>query len=243
MSDGPGLILLMGNRTEHAITSIQHYVPSVVHIVTSTDFKSQHARRLKTWAEKYGFRKGEVHAVSDLFESSSVNSILSEIFKVADSEQLGETKTPWYLGITGGTMHMAATGLYAALLLDILPFYVIQPPKGQVPMPNRDVLEFPSFSGMKCAMSIMSDDLKYLSQGEGKMEDFAQRMPEIIFKGLILTGLLEVEDDIWKMTPEGHRTISFAGNTMPVIELMKQRAVIEKSNEEELEQSLGFYIG
>ena len=244
MSDDPGLILLMGNRTEHALTSIQCYVPSVVHIVTSTDFKSQNSRRLKSWSEKYGFRKGEVRAVDDLFENTAVNSILSEICQIADKEKIGEDKTRWYIGITGGTMHMAATGMYAALLLGIIPFYVIKPPEGQVPMPNRDVLQFPSLSGLNCAMGVRAEDLDYLMQGEGKMQEFASRMPEIVFKALCGTGLIEVEEDKWKMTSEGLRTISFAASSMPVREIMeRQKAINEAKEKDALADGVGFYIG
>jgi hypothetical protein len=242
MTDGPGLILLMGGRTEHAITSIQFFVPSVVHIVTSTDFKSQHSRRLKSWSEKYGFRKGDVHAVDDLFEPTAISSLLSLICKVADKEDFNESEISWHIGITGGTMHMAATGMYSALLLRMKAFYVIQPPKGQEPMPNRDVLEFPSFHGMGAAMALKAEDIVYLSQGEGKMEEFAQRMPEFVFQRLCGTGLLSVKEDIWKATPEGLRTLEFAGRSMPVMEVLQM--VTKKAEEEEnQEEDSGFYHG
>jgi hypothetical protein len=243
MSDEPGLILLMGSRTEHAITSIQYFVPSVVHIVTSTDFKTQHSRRLKKWAEKYGFRKGEVLAVSDLFESTSFDSILSKICEIADIEKIGESKTQWMIGITGGAMHMAATGTYAALLLRMWPFYVIQPPKGQEPMPNRDVLEFPSFSGLRFAKNLKADDLVYLSQGKGEMEDFAKRFPEELFRSLCNTGLMTVKGSEWSLTSEGKHTIEFTGRSTPVMEVLAmQKAQMEKENEEEIE-GCNFYIG
>ena len=37
---GNGLILFMGERIEHAITSIQKYVPEVVYIVTSDKYEA-----------------------------------------------------------------------------------------------------------------------------------------------------------------------------------------------------------
>jgi hypothetical protein len=231
----------MGARIEHAITSIQYFVPSVVHIITSTDYKSQHSRRLKTWAEKYGFRKGDVHAVEDLFKATSVDSILSLFCKIADVENICESEVRWHVGITGGTMHMAATGVYASLLLGIFPFYVIRPPEGQKPMPNRDVLEFPSFSGLSCLMGIPTNDLAYLAEGKGKMQDLFERMPEYI-RALHAIGLVKVEDDEWVMTPEGQHTLDFIGNSKSVQELLARQAAAVDAREQDANDVVGQYI-
>ena len=222
MSEGPGLILLMGKRTEHALTSIQCYVPSVVHIVTSTDFKSQNSRRLKSWSEKYGFRKGEVRAVDDLFENTAVNSILSEICQIADKEKIGEDKTRWYIGITGGTMHMAATGMYAALLLGIMPFYVIKPPEGQVPMPNRDVFEFPQMLGISIVLSMPMNVLAFINQGSGLIQEIFENrlMPPGMFDYLCEIGILFSDNEKWFLTEEGKASINIVKNTPIAKELL-----------------------
>ena len=49
----------------------------------------------------------------------------------------------WRLGITGGTMHMAAAGSYSGLVLGMKTFYVSMPQGEAKPMPNRDVIELP----------------------------------------------------------------------------------------------------
>ena len=49
VGSGNGLVLFMGESTEHAITSFQKYMPEVVYIVTSDKFSKQYKRRLENW--------------------------------------------------------------------------------------------------------------------------------------------------------------------------------------------------
>ena len=113
------LILFMGRQHAHAVTSIQHYAPDAVHIITSDDFRKSYVRRLNDWSKKFGFRKGTVQSVSDLFESTGVPSLLNCVFRVAGHEHAesnGKMETHrWAIGITGGTMHMAAVATTAQL--------------------------------------------------------------------------------------------------------------------------------
>ena len=78
VGSGNGLVLFMGESTEHAITSFQKYMPEVVYIVTSDKFQAiqKKARKL---SKQYNFRKGEVCVVADLFEESAASTILSTL--------------------------------------------------------------------------------------------------------------------------------------------------------------------
>ena len=80
------LILFMGERIEHALTSIQKYVPEVVYIVTSDTYCAKHKRRLKEWSKQYGFRDGGVKCVDNLFHQSAVTSILNEVLSIEREE-------------------------------------------------------------------------------------------------------------------------------------------------------------
>ena len=95
--------------------------------------KPKHRRRLKDWSKQYGFREGGVNSVADLFEPSAVISLVNEVVSIQaqEKELYGDDEEYlWLIGITGGTMHMAAAGTYAGVLLNSRIFYVIQPPEG-----------------------------------------------------------------------------------------------------------------
>jgi len=233
---GNGLVLFMGARTEHAVTSIQKFLPEVVYIVTSDDFKAQHRRRLKTWAEKYGFRAGSVKSVGDLFEETAVTSLLNEVISIAHEEEFQESDLMWHLGITGGTMHMAATGAYAALLLSMRVFYVIKPPEGMLAMPNRDVIEFPLFSGLRMGMGIKLSDIKFILEGKGKIDEFLERMPKFILFGLEMSQMIIIEERNWFLTEEGRQILEFVDSSMLAQELLHN--IMMKTKEKE-----GSFIG
>jgi hypothetical protein len=241
-SSGTGLVLFMGKRIEHAITSIEKYVPEVVHIVTSDIFKTEHKRRMKDWSAKYGFRAGSVRSIDDLFEPSAVSSLLNEVIAIADEEKMIESKLAWYLGITGGTMHMSATGTYAAILLGMRVFYVIKPPEGMKPMANRDVIELPQFEGLSAVMHLKFDDLMYLSNGSGQLGDFAKRMPKHIFDSLISSELMICEEEKWFITEEGEETLGFMKKSNVAQELFhnKMEEFIEKDSEKDSESYAGW---
>jgi len=86
-----GLILFMGEKTEHALTSIQKYVPQVVYIVTSDKFSTKHRRRLKAWSKQYGFRDGGVKSVDNIFQKSAVTSLLNEVISIEKEEEMQES--------------------------------------------------------------------------------------------------------------------------------------------------------
>ena len=210
------MILFMGGRHEHAITSIQCYTPDAVHIVTSDDFRAQYVRRLNDWSKKYEFRKGTVQSVNDLFEPTAVDSLLTCIFEIVKHEFTRDNQegTPltslWMIGLTGGTMHMSAVAMTASNLLDSTAFYVVRPKEGQAIMPNRDVIEFPSLSGMKSAMLLTPIQVAYLEQTKGgKLIDLHEQsdvrpwvMMQMAEKGMVI---IDMEEKSWSLTSSGFK--------------------------------------
>jgi len=210
------MILFMGGRHEHAITSIQRYTPDAVHIVTSDDFREQYVRRLNDWSKKYEFRKGTVQSVNDLFEATSVDSLLTCIFEIVkheftrDNQETTPLTSRWVIGLTGGTMHMSAVAMTTSNLLDSTAFYVIRPKEGQAIMPNRDIIEFPSLSGMKSAMLLTPIQVAYLEKTKGgKLTDLHEQsdvrpwvMMQMAEKGMII---LDMENESWSLTSSGFK--------------------------------------
>ena len=91
----------------------------------------------------------EVCVAADLFEESAASTILNYVINIYKTEtEMQGVILDWYLGITGGTMNMAAIGGYTGLLIAMKVFYVIKPPPGGKPMANRDIVEFPQLQGL-----------------------------------------------------------------------------------------------
>ncbi len=213
---GNGLVLFMGESTEHAITAFQRYLPEVVYVVTSDKFSKQYKRRLETWSQQYNFRKGEVYTISDLFEESAASSILNSVIDIYRTEsELQDMNISWYLGITGGTMNMAATGGYVGLLLAMKVFYVIKPPSGGKPMANRDIVEFPQLQGLGWLLHLPIELITYLGTHSGHMGEFVKLVPEQVFRRLYESELLILDDDTWFLTEEGVTCVEFVQN-MPL---------------------------
>jgi len=238
---GIGLILFMGQRIKHAITSIQKYVPEVVHIVTSDKFANQHKKRLKDWAKQFSFRQGTVSFVDDLFEESSVTSLLNEVLTIYRSEQeLQENELDWHLGITGGTMNMAATGSYAGLLLGMKIFYVIQPPEDGKPMPNRDIIEFPQLQGLGWMLHLPLEIISFLGQESGEMGDFCKIIPEQVFRKLYESELVIIDGDKWFLTEEGKANLDFVKGTPIVSKMLDKLHNVDKIVDEISDSYVGW---
>ena len=236
---GAGLILFMGKSVEHALTSIQKYVPEVVYIITSDMFRVQHKRRLKEWAKQFGFREGEVKSIDDLFEETAATSLLNEVMSIRHQEsELQESGLDWYLGITGGTMNMAAAGSYAGLLMKMKIFYVIRPPEGGKPMPNRDVIEFPQLQGLGWMMSLPHDTIIFLAQGSGEMNELAGIMSEFIFTKLFEAELVMVDGTKWYITEEGQATLGVVGSTAMAKDLFTSKIAEMEDNLKTIKSSL-----
>jgi hypothetical protein len=235
------LILFMGRTHAHAITSIQHYTPDAVHIITSSDFRKSYVRRLNDWSKKYGFRKGTVQSVSDLFEPTSINSLLGCVFSVAAHEaELTEGKMEtfrWKVGITGGTMHMAAVASMAAGILDALPFYVMRPNAGETVMPNKHVIEMPNLSALKTVMALNPVDIRKIKEiDEGPIEEF-QRQTELQrwTAGLLeQSGVIQMHPDEprFRVTALGHQIITMLGSG-PIFQMMYNTEMDKKVQAED----------
>ena len=243
MSDGPGLILFMGHRTEHADVSIQRYLPEVVYVVTSEEFRDEYQINLEKWSNMYDVRVGGVKSVDDLFESTAVSSLLNAVAEIRTEEKDDGPKN-WYVGLTGGTMHMAATALYASILMDMQSFYVIRPQKGLglEQMPNRDVLEFPAFNGMEAVLGLIPQHLNAIASGEGTVKELykSELPPELYFK-LIRSGVIDVDKEKknWKTTKTGMAIAEFAANTPLHMFFNRMMEENKKDNDEDLGSMFG----
>mgnify|MGYP001468711265 CR=1 FL=1 len=216
MNDKIGLILFMGKRTEHAEVSIQKYVPEVVHIVTSEELRDECQIHLERWESMYDIRAGGVKAVDDLFEATAVGSLLNAVAKIR-SQESDEGPKRWYVGLTGGTMHMAATAVYASILMDMQPFYVIRPPMGLEQMPNRDVLEFPAFNSIQTILRLSPEHLNIITSGNGEIKELVETgLPESMFLQLIQTGVIKGDEETmtWEITETGKAVVGFANTPL-----------------------------
>lgn len=214
----PVIILFMGEREEHAITSFKHFYPSSVHIITSEKFSGKYQGLIEQWSADFGFRQGRVKSITDLFEASSVNSMLRASFEclAEERESSGDSDSRLYIGITGGTTHMAITGSYMAQLVGGTAFYVLRPPEGKPVLPQRDILIFPEMGGMKLALGTMTPDVNYLmSNQSGKVEELIEqtRMNEYYIEMATDTGLMRIEDGKWELTEIGRASFAFSSNT------------------------------
>ncbi len=227
------MILFMGSHHQHALTSIQYYVPDAVHIVTSDDFRDKYVRNLNEWSKKYGFRKGTVQSVPDLFERTAAESLLSCVFKIAGSEYNRSegwiTPFHWRVGITGGTMHMAAVATLAANILDSQAFYVIKPEEGEAVMPNKQVIELPSLISLKTAMALNPIDVSFLlDQGGGHLDDLGSNteMQPWLVGRMQAVGMMETHptEPQWRLTSSGHQVLTMLSSG-PMFGLRKGDAI------------------
>lgn len=205
------MILFMGKSHEHAPPSFQKFIPDQVHIITSDIFRKEHMRRLNTWSKKYGFTKGKVKSVDDLFEESSINSLMKCVFELV--EHSNQEKPPgsisnWYIGLTGGTMHMAASATLAGSLIGARLFYVIKPGEGQSVMANKHVFEFPTLGAIGLSLKVATKDLIYLRTKEkGDFEHFKENcdIPSYFFELMREKGLVTIGEKGWEVTLLGKR--------------------------------------
>ena len=213
----PVLILFMGGNEDHAVTSFQQLFPASVHIVTSDKFSEKYEDMLTEWSDSYGFRRGTVNSVDDLFEPTAVNSLIAascgalrDEFEngVGNSEERGAL----LVGITGGTMHMAVSGTYFAQLVGGTVFYVLRPPEGQPVIPARDVVVFPELRSLRTALTTTIPDIHYLTgMNEGEVDVL---LDESEINGYWLDklesdGLIEVEEGKWRLTVLGQHSFTF----------------------------------
>ncbi|MBT5844309.1 MAG: hypothetical protein HOH79_04925 [Euryarchaeota archaeon] len=141
---GIGLILTLGKSTVHVKTSLLNYSPNHLILLTSEEFASTARRQLSHWKRQFDL-EGEVLVIKDLFTEEGAEHIMTQTLLAIDFLNMAEFDTI-FLGITGGTMHMAAAAASAATMADVPVFYVKHPHGEQVIQPNKDVIEMPTLN-------------------------------------------------------------------------------------------------
>jgi hypothetical protein len=215
----PVMILFMGGTEEHAVTSFQKYYPESVHIVTSDKYAEKYETLLDQWSGEYGFRRGVVSFVDDLFEPSGMHSLVGAFYGALHDERENGPERPHApqlaIGITGGTMHMAVTGAYLAQVVGGFVFYVLRPKEGQAVVPNRDVIHFPIADCTKIALQTNVKDINYLmSKQKGTMEELSESgINEYWFDTLRGNGMLGINEDGWYVTVHGADAFNYVAGT------------------------------
>ena len=215
------MILFMGRNFDHAKTSFQFYSPDAVHLITSDELRKPYVRRLNTWSKRYGFRRGTVQSVGDLFESSSINSLLSCVFRIVSEEKRtseGKISTHlWTIGLTGGTMHMAAVATLGSNALDATAFYVTRPEEGEAVMPRKQVFEMPALISLKTAMALSPSSLRHMiDEGRGEIPELIETngVEPWLVSRLEASGILETHPSrpIWRLTTPGRHILAMVSS-------------------------------
>ena len=215
------MILFMGRNFEHAKTSFQYYSPDAVHLITSEEMRKPYVRRLRNWSKTYGFRKGTVQSIADLFEGSSINSLLSCVFRIV-SEEHRVSEIPvethmWTVGLTGGTMHMAAVATLASNALDATAFYVTRPKEGEAIMPRKQVFEMPTLISLKTAMVLSPGALRsMIEEGRGELPELIENkgVEPWLVNRLEASGILETHPSrpLWRLTSSGKHILAMVSS-------------------------------
>jgi len=211
----PILLLFMGENEEHAILSIKYFFPESVHIITSEKYEEKYEEKLEEWSTKYDFRKGKVAHIENLFTPESINSLLFSSFALIKEEidnDPNALQKPIYIGITGGTMHMSATGTYFAQLIGGYPFYVMKPQEGQEFVAKRDIIFFPSLHGLEF---VINSDIREIDYVMGKKQGNIKEIFENLNEGWLRAAndlrliYLDFEEEKWGLTTLGFHSFYF----------------------------------
>ena len=234
------MILFMGEHHEHAITSIQRFTPDAVHIVTSDKFEKSYKRRLNDWSKKYDFRKGTVQSLDDLFEETALGSLIGCVFNIGGHEfrlSEGEMNTSmWKVGITGGTMLMAAAGTMMASLLDAQAFYVTKPAEGKAIMPNKNIIILPEINTLKMLMSLNPSDVVYLAMNlhneENSLEELHKNTSIAPWMMMMLDaeGILDID-----LSSGSYQFSVFGIRLLTMLASSERNKIIQSITETELE--------
>ncbi len=216
----PVMILFMGGTEDHAVTSFQKYTPDSVHIVTSDKYAEKYETLLDQWSGEYGFRRGVVSFVSDLFEPSGMDSLVGAFYGTLHDERENGPERPHSpqlaIGITGGTMHMAVTGAYLAQVVGGFVFYVLKPKDGQAVVPNRDVIHFPIANSVRVALRTHVRDINYLmGKQRGTLEELASEtgINEHWLNSLVGNHLVGINEEGWFVTIHGADAFNYVAST------------------------------
>jgi len=208
-----GLAMTIGKNKEHALTAIQRFTPNHLMLITSEDLASSTKRRLTLWKKQFDL-DGAVFIIEDLFSHSGPENIMTQTFlaldalKAADCDEL-------YLGITGGTTHMAAVATSAATMSGVPVFYVKQPDGEQVVQPNKDVLMMPNINAFRAVRNLPIEVIDFFrtlvtdrdGEDKGQLTDDEAKMlgiPQQIIGFLHHMGIFErVDKETHKLTYAG----------------------------------------
>jgi hypothetical protein len=230
---GTGLILTLGKSTEHVKTSLLKYSPEYLVLLTSEDFASTARRQLSHWKRQFDLQ-GEVFVIKDLFTDDSAEHIMTQTLLAIDFMNLSEL-SPIFLGITGGTMHMAAAAATAAAIADVPVFYVKRPDGNQVVQPNKDVIEMPSLSAFSKLSSIPIEALELFrstftnrsgdDQGKISVSDAATiGMPKGFLDYLAGHRILDkIDSSVYKFTYTGLSMVRMLHSNPTIAKLIKAK--------------------
>lgn len=163
---GTGLVLTIGESSEHVSTSLQFYSPDKLILLTSEKFASKTRRRLSHWKKQFDL-EGDVYVIKDLFSRDAAYHIMDQAFGAIHTLR-HEKYDPVLLGITGGTMHMAAAATTAANISYAPVFYVKQPNGQQVVQPNKDIIEMPTLAAFNKIIALPPEALHLFAKVAGK---------------------------------------------------------------------------
>jgi len=208
-----GLVLTIGKSKEHAITAIQKFSPDHLILITSKDLISSTKSRLTRWKKQYAL-DGAVFIIEDLFGYAGPENIMTQTFLAMDALKSIDCEEI-YLGITGGTMHMAAVATSAATMSGIPVFYVKQPDGEQVVQPNKDILMMPNINAFRAIRNMPVEVINFFrsivvdrkDENQGiltKKEAAEAGIPSDYLDYLGIMGVLErIDEDRHKFTYAG----------------------------------------
>ena len=230
---GTGLILTIGKSTEHVTTSLQYYNPDYLILLTSEKYASTTRRKLSHWKKQYDL-EGDVSVIEGLFTTESAENIMTKSLGAIDL--LNSVEMEYIImGITGGTMHMAAAASSAATIAGVPVFYVKQPEGGQVVQPNKDVIEMPTLGAFSRLSKLPIEALELFrsvfTQKEGDekglisvSEAVGIGMPKTFPDYLTKQRMLEkIDSSKYKFTYSGFSMVRMLHNNPNIAMLVKQQ--------------------
>lgn len=239
--DATGVILTIGNSKEHAITAIQKFNPQYLMLLTGKDLAASTKGRLTRWKKQYDL-DGAVFVIDDLFGYDGPENIMTQTFLAIDALRGLDCKEI-YLGITGGTTHMAAVATSAATMSGISVFYVKEPDGEQVVQPNKDVLLMPNINAFRAIRNMPVEVIELLrasvmdrtsSEDQGVMtRDEADKagIPNDYMGFLCLMGVLEqLNETRYKLTYSGWSVVNLVRKSPNLERLLK--LIQDHTNEE-----------
>ena len=181
-------IVMGGRQDDHVGIGISKLECHAVHVITTTDFESQYASRIKEWA-KGGVEEGLVIAIptQEIFSDRAASAIreavhsiceheghqfpLLEGHKEGDSTSRGGSRCRFMVNITGGTNLMAGAAVHVSSMIGATPYYVSKERDGSESKP----FTFPSMSIMSLISQFNHAPMsELLEKPTGKVDDLTK---------------------------------------------------------------------